>query len=76
MQRMWLLIFNPWHKKEKKNKIRGYKAIHTFTKKTEDKTNDNNHKNNNESNNNNNNISIIDNNNNNNSNNNNKTKIK
>ena len=27
---MWLMIFNMWHKKEKK--IRGYKTIHTFTK--------------------------------------------
>ena len=57
---MCLLIFNLWHKKEKKkqqktkkNKIRGYKTIRTFTKRIEDKTNDNNNKNNNKSNNNN-----------------------
>ena len=53
------------NKKTTKNKIRGYKTIHTFTKKIEEKANDNNKKNNNKSNNNN--ISI--NNNNNNSNN-------
>ena len=40
---MWLLIFNLWYKKKiKKGKIRGYKTIHTFTKRTEDKTNDDN----------------------------------
>ena len=44
-----MLIFNLWHKKEKK--IRGHKTIHTFTKRIEEKTNDNN-KNNNKSNNN------------------------
>ena len=49
-----MLIFNLWHKKRKKNKIRGYITIHTFTKRIEDKTNDNNNKNNNKSNNNNN----------------------
>ena len=27
---MWLMIFNMWHKKEKK--ISGYKKIHPFTK--------------------------------------------
>ena len=42
---MWLL---------KKEKIRGYKTIHNFTKKIEDKTNDNNNNNNNSNNNNNN----------------------
>ena len=75
MQGMWLLIFNLWHKKKIiKIKIRGYKTIHTFTKRIEDKTNDDN-KFNNKSNNNN--ISINNNNNNNNSNNNNnKTKSK
>ena len=58
---MWLLIFNLWHKKKIiKIKIRGYKTIHTFTKRIEDKTNDNNNKNNNKSNNNSN-ISIINN---------------
>ena len=41
MQRMWLL---------KKEKIRGYKTIHNFTKKIEDKANDNNNSNNNNNN--------------------------
>ena len=74
------MIFNQWHKKENK-KIRRYKTIHTFTKRTDDKANDNNtnskSKNNyyyNNSNNNNNNNNNNDNNNNNN--NNNKTKTK
>ena len=69
---MRLLIFSLQHKKIKK-KIRGYKTIHTFTKRIEDKTTDNN------KNNNNNNINSINNNNNNNdnnSNNNDKTKAK
>ena len=58
--------------KQKTKKIWGYKTIHTFTKRTEDKTND---KNNNKSNNNN--IIIINNNNNcDNNSNNNKTKNK
>ena len=57
---------NLWHKKNK-NKIRGYKTIHTFTIRIEDKTNDNNNINNNKSNNNNDNNS---------NNNNNKTKSK
>ena len=77
MQRMWLLIFKLWHEKEKK-KIRGYKTIHTFTKRIEDKTIDNYNENNNKSNNNNN-VSIDNSNNNNNDNNsngNNKTKSK
>ena len=44
---MWLLIFNLWHKKKIiKIKIRGYKTIHTFTKRIEGKTNDNDNKNN------------------------------
>ena len=47
-----MLIFNLWHKKRK---IRGYKTIHTFRKRIEDKTNDNNNKNNKKSNNNDNN---------------------
>ena len=34
---MRLLIFNLWHKKEKKTKIRWYKTTHSFTKKIEDK---------------------------------------
>ena len=34
-----MLIFNLWHKKEKK-KISGYKTIQTFTKRIEDKAND------------------------------------
>ena len=68
---MRLLIFSLQHKKIKK-KIRGYKTIHTFTKRIEDKTTDNNNNNNiNSINNNNNN-----NNNDNNSNNNDKTKAK
>ena len=52
------MIFNLRHKKKKK-KIRGYKTIHTFIKRIEDRTNDDDdhHKNNN--NNNNNNIIII-----------------
>ena len=54
---MWLLIFNLGYKKSfKKEKIRGYKTIHTFTKRIEDKTNDddnNNSINNNNNNNNN-----------------------
>ena len=70
MRTMWLLIFNLWHKKEKK-KRRGHKTIHTFTKRIEDKTNNNNNKNNNKSNNNN-----ISNNNNNNNNNNKNRKTK
>ena len=41
-----MLIFNLWHKKEKK-KRRGYKTIHTFTKRIEDKTNDDDYNNNN-----------------------------
>ena len=65
---MRLLIFSLQHKRIKK-KIRGYKTIHTFTKRIEDKTTDNN-----------NNINSINNNNNNNndnnSNNNDKTKTK
>ena len=36
-----MLIFNFWHKKFKTRKIRGYKTIHTSTKRIEDKTNDN-----------------------------------
>ena len=52
MQEMWLLIFNLWHKRIK-IKIRGYKTIHIFTKRIEDKTNDNNIKNCSKSNNNN-----------------------
>ena len=56
MQGMWYIY--------KKKIIRGYKAIHTFTKRIEDKTNDNN------------NNSIINNNSDNNSNNNNKTTSK
>ena len=58
-------------------KKKGYKTIHVFTQRIEDKTNDNNDKNNNKSNNNN--VSINDSNNNsnhNNSNDNNKTKSK
>ena len=49
MQRMWLLIFNLWHKKIKnfKNFKKGYKTIHTSTKRIEDKKNDNNNNNNN-----------------------------
>ena len=54
--------------KKKKNKIRGYKTIHTFTKRIEDKAIHNYNENNIKSNNNN--VSI------NNSNNNNKTKSK
>ena len=54
---MWLLILNLGYKKSfKKGKIRGYKTIHTFTKRIEDKTNDddnNNSINNNNNNNNN-----------------------
>ena len=70
---MRLLIFSLQHKKIKK-KIRGYKTIHTFTKRIEDKTTDNNNNNNiNSINNNNNNNN---NNNDNNSNNNDKTKTK
>ena len=39
MQRMPLLIFNLWHKKVlKKKKKRGYKTIHNFTNRIEDKT--------------------------------------
>ena len=53
---MRLLIFSLQHKRIKK-KIRGYKTIHTFTKRIEDKTTDNNNNinsiNNNNSNNNN-----------------------
>ena len=33
---MRLFIFNLWHKKKK---VRGYKTMHTFTKRIEDKTN-------------------------------------
>ena len=62
-----MLIFNLWHKKEKKKK-RGLKTIHTFPKRIKDKINNNNNRNNNKSNNNN--IS------NNNNNNNRKTKNK
>ena len=68
MRTIWLLIFNLWHKKEKK-KRRGHKTIHTFPKRIKDKINNNNNRNNNKSNNNN--IS-----NNNNNNNNRKTKNK
>ena len=76
MQGMWLLIFNFWHKKKKK--IRGYKTIHTFTKRIEDKANDTDNKNNNKSNNNNTGINNDNHNHNNdnNSNNDNKTKSK
>ena len=63
MHRMWLLIVNLRHKKEKK--IRGYNTKRTFTKTIDDKANDDNNKNNDKSNNNNNKSS----------NNNNKTKI-
>ena len=50
---MWLLIFNLGYKKSfKKGKIRGYKTIHTFTKRIEDKTNDDDNNNNNNNNNN------------------------
>ena len=49
-----------------KKKIRGYKTIHTFPKKIEDKTNDDNNKNINNDNNNNKNINNVNNNNNNN----------
>ena len=67
-----MLIFNLWHKKEKK-KIREYKTIHVFTKRIEYKTNDGNNnkkkKNDDDDNDNNNNF-------NNNNNNNNKTKTK
>ena len=52
-----------WFRKKEKKKIRGYKTIHTFTKRTEDKANDNNNKNTNNGNNNN--ISINNDNNNN-----------
>ena len=54
------MIFNLRHKKKKK-KIRGYKTIHTFIKRIEDRTNDDDddHKNNNNNNNNNNIIIII-----------------
>ena len=41
----------------KRDKIRGYKTKHTFTKRTEDKRNDNNNNNNSGSINNNNNVS-------------------
>ena len=52
-----------WFRKKEKKKIRGYKTIHTFTKRTEDKANDKNNKNTNNGNNNN--ISINNDNNNN-----------
>ena len=71
MQGMWLLIFNLWHKTEKK--ILGFKTTHTFAKRIEDKRNDNNNKNNNNKSNN---INISINNNNDNNSNNNKTKSK
>ena len=67
MQEMWFLIFNLWHKKIK-IKIRGYKTIHIFTKRIEDKTNDSNNNNNNNNNKSNSNNNSIDNNNDNNKN--------
>ena len=69
-------LYNLWHKKINKTKTKniwGYKTIHTFTKRIEDKTND---KNNNKSNNNIISSSSIINNNCNNNSNNNKTKNK
>ena len=48
------MIFNLWHKKERKEN-KGYKTIHTFTKRIENKTNDNNNESNNRNDNNNNN---------------------
>ena len=48
-----MLIFNLWHKKEKKG-WGGYKTIHTFTKRIEGKANDNNNNENNDNNSNNN----------------------
>ena len=41
---MGLLIFNLWHKKEKK--IRGYKTIHTFTSNNNNVSINNNNDNN------------------------------
>ena len=51
MQRMWLLILNLWHRK----KLRGYKTIHTLTKRIKDRTTDNDNNSNVNNNNNNNN---------------------
>ena len=34
------LLQRTWFRKKEKKKIRGYKTIHTFTKRTEDKAND------------------------------------